>query len=58
MWQYLHLPGIEEVEVLLILELADNSHHHLVPENLRQKKASLLPVLQEHDKTAANFVKR
>lgn len=37
--RHLHLPGIEEVEALalLMLELADNSHHHLVPADLRQK---------------------
>jgi hypothetical protein len=40
--RHLHLPGIEEVEALalLLLELADNSNHHLVPADLRQKIAA------------------
>lgn len=58
--RHLHLPGIEEVEALalLMLELADNSHHHLVPAELGQKIVTAAGSLQEHDKTAANFVKR
>lgn len=57
---HLHLPGIEEVEALalLLLELADNSDHHLVPADLRQKIASAASSLHEHDKTAVNFVKK
>ncbi|XP_034530083.1 uncharacterized protein LOC117805462 [Notolabrus celidotus] len=58
--RHLHLPGIEEVEALalLMLELADNSHLHLVPADLRQKIITAASSLQEHDKTAVNFVKR
>lgn len=56
---HLHLPGIEEVEALalLLLELADNSAHHLVPADLRQKIAAASS-LHDHNKTAARFVKR
>lgn len=43
---------------MLMLELADNSHHHLVPADLRQKIVTAAGSLQEHDKTAVNFVKR
>lgn len=58
--RHLHLPGIEEVEALalLLLELADNSDHHLVPADLRQKIAAAASSLHDHDKTAARFVKR
>lgn len=58
--RHLHLPGIEEVEALalLLLELADNSDHHLVPADLRQKIVTAASALHEHDKTAANFVKK
>ncbi|KAM9744836.1 uncharacterized protein ACNS7B_009348 [Menidia menidia] len=58
--RHLHLPGIEEVEALalLLLDLADNSDHHLVPADLRQKIVAAASSLQDHDKTAARFVKR
>ncbi|XP_052459093.1 uncharacterized protein LOC128017688 [Carassius gibelio] len=58
--RHLHLPGIEEVEALalLLLELADNSDHHLVPADLRQKIAAAASSLHDHDKTAARFVKQ
>ena len=58
--RHLHLPGIEEVEALalLLLELADNSDHHLVPADLRQKIAAAASSLHDHDKTAARFFKR
>ncbi|XP_066282986.1 uncharacterized protein [Branchiostoma lanceolatum] len=59
--RHLHLPGIEEVEALamLLLELADKrNQHHLVPANLRQKIVAAASSLLEHDKTAANFVKK
>lgn len=57
--RHLHLPGIEEVEALalLLLELADDSDHHLVPVDLKQKIVAAAGSLHEHDKTAANFVK-
>ncbi|XP_051801609.1 uncharacterized protein LOC110972432 isoform X4 [Acanthochromis polyacanthus] len=57
----LHLPGIEEVEALalLLLELADDEdQHYLMPLDLRQKIITAAGSLHEHDKTAANFVKR
>ncbi len=58
--RHLHLPGIEEVEALalLLLELADNSDHHLVPADLRQKIAAAASSLHAHDKAAARFVKQ
>ncbi|XP_077094294.1 uncharacterized protein LOC143746357 [Siphateles boraxobius] len=58
--RHLHLPGIEEVEALalLLLELANNSDHHLVPADLRQKIAAAASSLHDHDETAARFVKR
>ncbi len=58
--RHLHLPGIEEVEALalLLLELADNSDHHLVPADLRQKIAAAASSLHDHDKAAARFVKQ
>lgn len=57
---HLHLPGLEEVEALalLILELADNSDRHLVPADLRLKIGTAVGALHEHDRSAANFVKR
>ena len=57
--RHFHLPGIEEVETLalLLLELADDSDHHLVPVNLRQKIVAAAGSLHEHDKTAANWEK-
>ncbi|RXN13747.1 hypothetical protein ROHU_009480 [Labeo rohita] len=57
---HLHLPGLEEVEALalLILELADNSDRHLVPADLRLKIGNAVGALHEHDRSAANFVKR
>lgn len=58
--RHLHLPGIEEVEALalLLLELADDGDHHLVPVNLKQKIVTAAGSLHEHDKTTANFVKK
>ncbi|XP_073718294.1 uncharacterized protein [Misgurnus anguillicaudatus] len=57
---HLHLPGLEEVEALalLLLELADDSDRHLVPADLRLKIATAVAALHEHDRSAANFVKR
>ncbi|KAL0153055.1 hypothetical protein M9458_051654 [Cirrhinus mrigala] len=57
---HLHLPGLEEGEALalLILELADNSDRHLVPADLRLKIGNAVGALHEHDRSAANFVKR
>lgn len=43
---------------MLLLELADDSDHHLVPVDLRQKIVIAAGSLHEHDKTAANFVKK
>lgn len=57
---HLQLPGLQEVEALalLLLELADNSDRHLVPADLRLEIVTAVGALQEHDRSAANFVKR
>ncbi|XP_078597974.1 uncharacterized protein LOC144874025 [Branchiostoma floridae x Branchiostoma japonicum] len=56
---HMHLPGIEAVEALalLLLELADNSDHHLVSAKLRGMIVKATGALLDHDKTAAGFVK-
>ncbi|KAK7123941.1 hypothetical protein R3I93_022145 [Phoxinus phoxinus] len=57
---HLHLPGLEEVEAvaLLLLERADNSDRHPVPADPRLKIGTAVGALYEHDRSAANFVKR
>ncbi|XP_026141138.1 uncharacterized protein LOC113117003 [Carassius auratus] len=54
---HLHLPGLEEVEALalLILELSDNSDRR---SDLRLKICTAVGALHEHDRSAANLVKR
>jgi hypothetical protein len=53
--RHLHLLGIEEVEALagLLLELADDSDHLLVPADLRQNITAAANALHDLDKTAA-----
>ena len=57
---HLHLPGFEEVEklALLLLELADDGDHHIIPIPLRQQITTAAAALQDHDKSARNFVKK
>ncbi|KAI8485803.1 hypothetical protein Bbelb_363550 [Branchiostoma belcheri] len=59
-YSHLHLPGIEQVEALalLLLELADDTDHHLVPAVLRKKIVTAANSLQDHDKSAVNFVRK
>lgn len=55
----LHLPGFEEVEklALLLMELADDTNHILIPVDLRKKIESAADSLHDIDRSARNFVK-
>ena len=54
----LHLPGFQEVEdlALLLLKLIE-WEQHIIPPPLRQELAKAAGNLQDHDKSARNFVK-
>ena len=54
-----HLPGFQEVEdlALLLLKLIEGEQH-IIPAPLRQELAKAAGKLQEHDKSARNFVKK
>ncbi|XP_071957785.1 uncharacterized protein [Antedon mediterranea] len=57
---HLHLPGFIEVEhlAMLLLELTDDSNFHIIPVSLRRKIADAAGKLSDHDRSAANFVKK
>lgn len=58
--KHLHLPGFEKVEhlAILLLQLADDTDHHIVPTDLQHQISNAVAALHDHDKSTRNFVKK